>query len=199
LFIVQSQCSGNFDCWEEGNTFVRGCRNIDVWIESLSFFADRPISEREYVWREKGASESVFNVHVEGAPNRYRLCFLSPHPIDQEEEEVEDDLLPNTLQVGFSFRVKSATQRSLPEMELGPDAQRALQLLSAASDAEQHWHNLLDHFDFLRNREAMQRQLMNQTYSKVIGWSILEAVLVITMAIAQVCYWKSFFEQRRYL
>jgi hypothetical protein len=33
----------------------------------------------------------------------------------------------------------------------------------------------------------------------VIGWSILEAVLVITMAIAQVCYWKSFFEQRRYL
>jgi emp24/gp25L/p24 family/GOLD len=57
----------------------------------------------------------------------------------------------------------------------------------------------MDHFDFLRNREGMQWQLMRQTFSKIMGWTILEAILVIAMAIAQVCYWKSFFEQRRFL
>jgi hypothetical protein len=62
-----------------------------------------------------------------------------------------------------------------------------------------HFQNLLDHFDFMRNREAVHVQLTNQINDRVMGWTIIEAILVITMAFAQVWYWKAFFERRRYL
>jgi emp24/gp25L/p24 family/GOLD len=139
-------------------------------------------------------SEEAFHVQVQGLPNKYRLCFAAA-----SEEEEDDSLAVNHVQLGFHIRVQSAWPRALPDVELGPDAQRALSLLEAATTTEQHWHHLMDHFDFLRNREGVQWQLLRQTFAKIMGWTILEAFLVVTMAIAQVCYWKSFFEQRRYL
>jgi hypothetical protein len=61
------------------------------------------------------------------------------------------------------------------------------------------WQNLVDHFDFLRNREAQHHVLTSQILSRVMGWTLLEAGLVVCMALGQVMYWKKFFEQRRYL
>lgn len=136
---------------------------------------------------------------VEGG-RRYRLCFES-RKLEEGKANAEDDDDSDlyTLQLGFNIRVKSKAQRALPDEELGPDAMRALELLEAASATEQQWQNLLDHFDFLRNREAIHRQLTGQINDRVMGWTIIEAVLVVTMAVGQVWYWKSFFEQRRYL
>jgi hypothetical protein len=57
----------------------------------------------------------------------------------------------------------------------------------------------VDHFDFLRNREAQHQVLTSQILSRVMGWTLLEAGLVVAMALGQVMYWKKFFEQRRYL
>jgi hypothetical protein len=191
--------SGNFDCWEEGNTFVRACRNVQAWIETVSNLSEMELKEH-YPWRSTpGVSEEIFHFQVEGLPNKYRLCFESSGVEEEEEEEVDDTSLANILQLGFHLRVQSAAPRALSNEELGPDAQRALHLLEEATMIRQHWHNLRDHFDFFRNREAVQQKLLQQTYVKVMGWSIVEAILVITMAIAQVCYWKAFFEQRRYL
>jgi emp24/gp25L/p24 family/GOLD len=134
-------------------------------------------------------------VQVDGA-QRYRLCFESS---ESDAERREDDAVATSVQLGFNARVKSAVQRALPDTELGPETLRALELLEAASSAEQQWQNLLDHFDNLRNRELFHMQLTKQINARVIGWSIIESVLVVTMAVAQVWYWKSFFEQRRYL
>jgi emp24/gp25L/p24 family/GOLD len=189
--------SGNFDCWEETDALVRACRHIEAYLDGPLTVHD----SRQFVWRStEGLAEEVFRVTLDGTKsNKYRLCFQSLPLSKEEEEEMDDDQFPNSLQLGFNFRILPAVQRSLPDVELGPDALRAVQLLEDASNAEQHWHHLVDHFDFLRNREAIHAKLMSQTSSKVVGWSIVEALLVITMAIAQVCYWKSFFEQRRYL
>lgn len=153
------------------------------------------------MWRsQETVSEEVFEVQVEGG-QRYRLCFETTKTVDNEEDKnpEEDDSIPYNLQLGFNIRVRPAAQRALPDEELGPDATRALDLLEAASGTEQQWQNLIDHYDFLRNREAVHRQLTEQINDRVMGWTIIEAVLVITMAVGQVWYWKSFFEQRRYL
>jgi emp24/gp25L/p24 family/GOLD len=183
-------CSGNFDCWEETGTRLRGCRNIAAWIERYS-------GKGKDVWRsQEGASEEIFDVQLEGN-QRYRLCFESAE--GRSKEHREDDAVASHVVVGFNIRVKSAVERALPDTELGPETLRALELLEAASSAEQQWQNLLDHFDFLRNREAFHRNLAEQINNRVMGWSLLESFLVVTMAVAQVWYWKSFFEQRRYL
>lgn len=141
-------------------------------------------------------AEEAFHVQVQGVPSKYRLCFAAS---EGEDEEEDDSLVARRFQLGFHLRVQSALQRALPDQELGPDALRAVSLLEAATDAEQHWHHLMDHFEFLGNREGVQWQLMHQTFARIMGWTILEAILVVAMAVAQVCYWKSFFEQRRYL
>jgi hypothetical protein len=83
--------------------------------------------------------------------------------------------------------------------EAGPDAKRALELVQRSVMINNDWQNLVDHFDFLRNREAQHAMLSSQILSRVMGWTLLEAALVVTMAIGQVMYWKKLFEQRRYL
>jgi hypothetical protein len=168
---------------------LRECGKISAWIERWG-------GKSKDVWRSQaGLSEETFDVQVDGA-QRYRLCFESA---ESDAERREDDAVATSVQLGFNVRVKSAVQRALPDTELGPETLRALELLEAASSTEQQWQNLLDHFDNLRNRELFHMQLTKQINARVIGWSIIESVLVVTMAVAQVWYWKSFFEQRRYL
>jgi emp24/gp25L/p24 family/GOLD len=143
----------------------------------------------------QGDLEGTFSVTVD-PKGRYELCFHA-----HEEEERDDDTEENfftEIPIGFNIRLQSLP-RSLPDTELGPDAQRALSLVETAGLIQVDWQNLLDHFDFLRNREAVHSQLTKQIHDRVMGWTILEAVLVVAMALAQVAYWKKFFEQRRYL
>lgn len=189
---------------------------MQVWIETIPVRNEHRQQEHHhhhhdtvnpYVWESQAdASEDIFHVPINQNPEKelktkYQLCFeTSSKDDDQVEEREEDDNIPNSIRVGFHLRVENiVAPRTLPDNELGPDEQRALHVIDTADTTVESWHHLLDHFDYMRNREAIQDQLMRQTSNKVIGWSVVEAVVVITMAIAQVCYWKSFFEQRRYL
>lgn len=173
--------SGNFDCFEVTEEEVRACRSIAAWISN---------QEGHLVWESKvGNSEELFFVKAQGR-TKYELCFECNTDTDHTDAV--------NFELGFNVRVVHSV-RSLPEDELGPDAQRAMELLDTSRENEQQWQNLLDHFDFLRNREAMHRQLSASINSRVMSWTILEACLVITMAVLQVWYWKTFFEQRRFL
>ena len=210
LFRSLTNYSGNFDCYEEGDSFVRNCRKLEVWIEALSS-RHEPHHHHDtvnpYVWEsQEDASEDIFHVPINqhpenGLKTKYQLCFETKSKDDDEvEKNEEDDHIPNSIQIGFRLRIDNMVPtRTLPDNELGPDEQRALHVIDTADTTVESWHHLMDHFDYMRNREAIQDQLLRQTSAKVIGWSIVEAVVVITMAIAQVCYWKSFFKQRRYL
>ena len=74
-----------------------------------------------------------------------------------------------------------------------------MEIIKSAQSVETSWLNLVDHYVYLRNREALAVQLSQQIQNRVMGWTVLEAVLVILMAVGQVMYWKKFFETRRYL
>lgn len=146
------------------------------------------------VWESpKGVKEGVFSVSLDASVKHIEFCLDLEKQVD--DDEVEDEGLP----VGFNFYVSPASGRTLPEGEIGPDAQRALELVLQAEEISLNWRTLLDHFDFLRNREAQHALMSSQILSRVMTWTILEAALVITMAVGQVLYWRKFFEQRRYL
>jgi emp24/gp25L/p24 family/GOLD len=210
--------SGNFDCYEEGNSFVRNCRSIEVWIEAIPSRHEEQQQRHHYqhhqhdtmnpyLWEsQEGSSEEIFHIPIHQNPegdikSKYQICFESSSKQDDEVvENEEDDNIPNAIRIGFHLRIEHIVNvRTLPDNELGPDAQRALHVIDTADTSVESWHHLLDHFDYMHNREAIHDRLLQQTSNRVIGWSIVEAILVIAMAIAQVCYWKSFFEQRRYL
>lgn len=166
---------------------MRPCQQIAVWID------EGRSSSRPPVWRNhEGYAEDEFFLEIN--PNqRYRLCFHS-----KSEGRDDDQYDDYGIFVGFSVRVEPAT-RSLPEDESGPEAEKAMELLRVAQVTHELWHNLGDHFDFLRNREAVHHHLSNQIIDRLMGWTIIETIVVILMAVGQVWYWKTFFEQRRFL
>jgi hypothetical protein len=173
--------SGNYDCLNdelEGGV-------VNAWIEEAK-------PGGEMIWHgEDDASEGLFSLATK--PNdRVRLCF------DVESDNMDDAMQHLKIPVGFNIRV-TPDPRSLPDQEIGPDAERALLQVQAAATIQSDWRNLQDHFDFLRHREAVNDLLADAILQRLYGWNIAEAVLVITMAFGQVMYWRKFFEQRRYL
>lgn len=56
---------------------------------------------------------------------------------------------------------------------------------------------LKDHQSFMNQREDRHRSILESTNFKVLSWTILEAVILIGMALWQVAYISKFFETKR--
>jgi len=163
---------------------------VSAWLEKQSEERHRGVT----VWRsEEHEGEATFSISVDPV-GKYALCLRATLDTDDDDAAV-----PEVVPVGLSLRVAPAQARSLEEGVLGPDAERALELVQSAGFVENDWRNFVDHFDYLRNREATHTVLMHQIRDRVLGWTVVEAILVITMAVAQILYWKRFFETKRYL
>jgi len=176
--------SGNFDLLDDE---VDGSY-ITAWITKVAGY--RGVGGT--VWHsEEDEHEEDFVVHVDPV-GAYDLCFeLQTDPNNDEYAESYD--------VGFHLRLDPSVERTLEDAEQGPDAKKAMEVIDSARSVETTWHNLVDHYIYLRNRDAVAVELSQKIQDRVIGWTILEAILVIVMAVGQVLYWKKFFETRRYL
>jgi hypothetical protein len=138
-----------------------------------------------------GTREGTFKIDEVPPNSRYALCFQNNDEANTDDDEDEFD-------VGFSIRV-SNLPRGLEDGEIGPDSERALKLVEKASDIHQDWGSMADHYDFVRNREAIHQEMNDAILSRLTRWTYIEAFLVIGMATGQVMYWKKFFETTRYL
>lgn len=136
-----------------------------------------------------GEQEGDFEFESLKSNSRYKICFQN-----NAEGSHEDD----AFDMGFNLRFHDPP-RTLEQDESGPDGERATKLVEKASKIHQDWDTLQDHFDFLRNREAIHEDMNYEIVSKLTKWTWIEAVLVCGMAVGQTMYWKKFFEKRRYL
>ena len=137
-----------------------------------------------------GSREGTFELDAKVTPNtRYSLCFQNNESKDNEDNEFD---------VGFSIHVSNAP-RTLKDDEIGPDAERALKLVVKATRIHQGWINMMDHYEYVRNREAVHQEMNDAILKRLSRWTYMEALLVTGMATGQVMYWKRFFETRRYL
>ena len=160
---------------------------ISVWLEKQKSDS-RDVTT---VWKSHyDEDEDSFSLSVD-PDGKFALCF-------QIYDSADDDSEETSYRVGFNLRVTPAP-RTLEEEVQGPDAERALALVQGAVFLENDWKNFMDHFDYLRSREASHTSLMHQIRDRVLGWTVVEAILVITMAVVQILYWRRFFETRRYL
>lgn len=136
-----------------------------------------------------GTQEGDFKLEHIKASSRFSVCFQNNASTEDEENEFD---------VGFNIRFHNPV-RTLDEGVSGPDAERASQLVEKAWEIDQDWEILVDHFEFLRNREGIHYEMNNQIMTRLKHWTYFEALLVVVMAMGQVMYWKKFFEKRRYL
>ena len=114
-------------------------------------------------------------------------------------EEDDDRGFDHDRTVGFSVRVRPAMLRAQEENVEGPDTRVMTNLIEMSEDLLDDFQDLNDHQAYLKVREAEHRDLTEATYSRIARWTILEALVLMSIAGGQVLYLKKFFEQRRYL
>lgn len=187
-----STISGNFDCLDDG---------LDPDPVRVTLYG----ADGKRVWQsDDGASEGSF--HVLGV-GRHMLCVVNGHGDAIAQDDSEDsgdgaDGMDRT--VGFSVRVRPVARgRDLefdePDEEEGPERARATQLVEMADDLMDDFEDLRDHQAYLKLREAAHRELSEQTFTRMVRWTAVEAVVLAAVAGAQVVYLRRFFEQKRLL
>ena len=145
------------------------------------------------VWKSgAGASEGNFELYGSG---KYELCF-------QNGRIGNDDFYAPTdgfkREIGFSIRV-TPPSRSMDNGMAGPEDRLNAHLLEMSHKLMDGMHNVLDHQEYMRERENRHSKLADATFSRVVQWTVLEAVVLALISLGQVLYLKKFFEQRRYL
>ena len=187
-------------CFHYGILFVVGSGNFDLLDDSvdgsyITAWLTKTAGHRgvgSTVWHsEEEEHEEDFSVTVDPV-GTYELCF-------ELETDPSNDEYPESYAVGFNLRLVPAVQRALDNTQEGPETQQALDLIESARSVQLNWQNLVDHYVYLRNRENLAVQLSQKIQDRVMGWTFLEACLVVTISVGQVLYWKKFFETRRYL
>lgn len=176
--MIKTVSSGTFECLDddvESSKLAVRVANLDTGVTAYE--------------AATGVQEGDFHLVDLPSNARYSLCFRNNYDEDDDENEID---------VGFNLRYHPPP-RALEEGLSGPDGERASSLIGKASQVHQAWDILQDHFDFLRNREALHEQMNNQILSRLARWTLIESFLVVAMAVLQVVYWKRFFETRRYL
>eukprot|EP00559_Dactyliosolen_fragilissimus_P005907 CAMPEP_0184861294 /NCGR_PEP_ID=MMETSP0580-20130426/6008_1 /TAXON_ID=1118495 /ORGANISM="Dactyliosolen fragilissimus" /LENGTH=234 /DNA_ID=CAMNT_0027358723 /DNA_START=140 /DNA_END=844 /DNA_ORIENTATION=+ len=72
-------------------------------------------------------------------------------------------------------------------------------LMQISSDLMDKMNLLQDHNQYIKERESMHRDVIEQTFSMILSWTLLEALVLVIVSITQVMYLKKFFETKRYL
>jgi hypothetical protein len=172
---VLKTISGNFDMLDDG-------------LSSKPFGARLENSE-SVVWTSKpGDTEGTFEVAIKEG-GLHRLCL-------ENGKHFPPDGMDRT--VGWAVRVRRPS-RALDDSEEGPDGQRALQMAEWASDLQEEWETLLDHYTFLKTRETTHTELTGQIMRRVVRWTIFEGATLALIATGQILYLRKFMETRRYL
>jgi hypothetical protein len=138
----------------------------------------------------RDAIEGSFELDNLGESTRIQVCFRN-----LLEPETGFD---NSFDLGFTIRV-SNPPRALEDGLIGPDTERAMKLVQKAAAIHTDWELMKDHQEFTRNREAIHAEMSEKILANLSRWTLTEAFLVIGMALAQIMYWRRFFETRRYL
>lgn len=170
------------------NSLVSG--NFDVLDDNLSpnpvrvklLRLEQSTKKLELLYEsEEGISEDIFRIPTKQGGRLY-VCVQNGMDSDSEDELDRN--------VGLDVRVSP-----LPKEENGS----AQELIEIALQLRDRMWDLENHLDYMRNREAIHREVTEQTFTHVVRWSIMEFVVLLGIAIAQVLALRRFFERKRYI
>lgn len=190
-----------------------------VTVVLFDYETDRVTWHNEY-----GESEDSFAFTAAG---KFHYCFgngaggykteedkklekdrLAGHPVPDDMTNYDYDNHDGELRtIGFTLRVRPLEGTEAARMmdvktedtdRNAADIQRD-RLVDLGNSLVDKMDLLLDHQEYIKNREATHRHMVEQTFTLVMKWTLLEALVLICVAAAQVSYLKKFFETKRYL
>jgi|LauGreSuBDMM15SN_2_FD.fasta_scaffold167798_2 hypothetical protein len=129
---------------------------------------------------EQNLSEGSFQFDAD-ADGDYKMC------ISNGDRETGGDGVLRT--VAFNFRAVANGQKDYEYA--GLDSELAALRLGLDS--------LRDHQSYMNQRENVHKMTLESINTKVLCWTILEAVILIAMTVWQIYYISSFFETKRRL
>jgi hypothetical protein len=192
-------CSGNFDVLDD---------ELDPRAVSVTILKD----SEHVVWQSKpGKSEGLFR--LTDAIGKYEMCFSNglndwskkrnteEHEKDEYENEADDDSYEMDRHIGFNVHVNDMKiMENLDKIDGPSKAEIHAKFLVDLSDTlSMKLDDMVDHQSYLQEREFVHRELSEQTFSRVVGWTVTEAIALMTIAIGQIMYLRKFLESRRYL
>lgn len=143
----------------------------------------------------RGAREGSFKVEAEPREKIY-VCVQngivgSGNNKKQEREgRSKSDDLPRT--VGLDINVE--------ERDVHDELHKShSNILSKAVSLTRELSRLRNHHEYMRAREAKHREVVEVTFSKLMGWALAQCAGVVVMAVGQVMYLRRFLERRRYM
>jgi len=153
---------------------------------------------------------------------KFHYCFgngAGGYKLNEEEKSsmhlhghpVQDDAFDYTNSdgelrtIGFTLRLRpvegteaARLQKEKSKSDNAADEQQN-KLIDMTMALRDEMELLLDHQEYIKKRESDHRHIVEQTFSMVRKWTILEAIVLVTVAFGQVTYLKRFFETKRFL
>jgi hypothetical protein len=131
---------------------------------------------------------------------------LQGHPLDDDHNYDYENYDGELRTIGFTLRVRplegTEAARLMQVNTQGDENAADIQnnrLIDLSTNLRDKMELLLDHQEYIKKREATHRHVVEQTYTMVMKWTLLETFVLICVAAAQVMYLKRFFETKRYL
>lgn len=123
-----------------------------------------------------GITEGQFSVKAQG---RLTICIQNGMDHDHRSHDRLD------REVAFEIRV-------VVDDPTAP-------LVGLTNNLNENLWNLQARQDYMRTREAVHREVTEETFSELLTWTILEAVALVFVSFGQVLYFRRFLEKRRYM
>ena len=177
---VHSAIFGDFELLEDEDDELK-FEQISVKIDE-SYRMKQPVEK----WKSDiGASEGRFRFEGTGSFN-----FCVTNNLEDEDDNID---------IAFNIRLRALRRTESPDEKPGPDDELTANLMESIHEIEDSLHVLLDHQGYMREREAVHRNVTEATFGRVVSWTIAKVIVVLVVAFGQIWYLKKFFESKRYL
>lgn len=150
------------------------------------------------VWHSR--SNSAFDTFhaIMTAGHKYWLCLQnsSQGPLTSSEAHEASYEHPDGLprRVGFNFRI-SADPSAQPVLGQGMD-EKTKDWIHISKGVREKLQTYVDHFDYAKRREADHRSLLEQIFTSILKWTVLEAFIVVLSALGQVFFYRRYLEKK---
>eukprot|EP01038_Epipyxis_sp_PR26KG_P009576 gene9576-12899_t len=141
--------------------------------------SDKEIKESGDESDKEEAAEGYFTFDSELSGD-YTMCLSNG---DEKKNDGESRL------IAFNFRAAAEGEKDY----------QFVGLQSELEDLKEGLQQLKDHQSYMNQREDVHKESLESINTKVLTWTILEAVILIAMALWQIFYIRSFFETKRRL
>mmetsp|Transcript_2428 Transcript_2428/g.8671 ORF Transcript_2428/g.8671 Transcript_2428/m.8671 type:complete len:216 (-) Transcript_2428:27-674(-) len=160
-----------------------GFLDIDVAVTA-------PDNQVIYAGRREKAGRYFFVTHVKGP---YRMCFSN------KMSTVTSKTVNMVLNIGVQ-RSEEEIVRSIMAGREGqdlPNIPHLMELQSSIMQLADGLYSIQREEKYLRIRERVHRDTSESTNARVLGWSLVETIVLIGISLWQIFYLRRFFEVKR--